>query len=82
MRVTLAAVRDDAETAAAYVAQVVAGTGTGPTWGQLGAAMGWPAEDVPAIICTLAKHGWLATGRRPARPLRPGPALAECRKTA
>lgn len=72
MRVSLAAVRDDAETAAAYVAQVVAGTGTGPTWGQLGSAMGWPAGDVPAIICTLARQGWLRTGRGP-RSLRPGP---------
>jgi hypothetical protein len=80
-RLIWAGVRD-AEAAAAWVGQVVDATGTGPTWSELAAAMGWPSDRaiIKAIICTLAKRGWLTTGRR-SRSLRPGP-LAASREIA
>jgi hypothetical protein len=73
-RAVEAAVRGDAQAAAAYTAQVVAGTGRGPTWNELADAVGWPAgkEIRRVIICILATQGWLRTGQEP-RSLRPGP---------
>ena len=70
---TVAAGARDGEAAARYVHHVVAGTGDGPTWDELGTAMGWPdGRARPLIIYALARSGWLATGAA-RRSLRPGP---------
>jgi hypothetical protein len=77
-RIIAAVCRDGGETAARYVAAVVAGTGTGPTWNELCDAMGWDTRKQirSAIITALAKDGWLATGQR-SRSLRPGRRLRD-----
>lgn len=65
----------DGERTAAYVAQVVADTGSGPCWAELASAMEWPRQPWGlrnAIIRVLARDGWLATGTEP-RSMRPGP---------
>jgi hypothetical protein len=57
--------------AAVYVAGIVRDTGAGPTWRELGRAMGWPGWAVPWVVGQLERDGWLTTG--PAeRALRPG----------
>jgi hypothetical protein len=63
----------DGPRAAAYVADVVGSTGTGPTWGALTRAMGWPWSVANLVIKQLAQAGWLRTGEEPCS-LRPGPA--------
>jgi len=75
-RIVLGVLRDDTETAARWVAGYVAGTGEGPTWAELAAAMGWPddRDTLRSVIFTLVKHGWLQVSPAP-RSLRPGPAL-------
>lgn len=58
--------------AAAYAAEVLERTGTGPTWRELARAQGWPERLASPVITRLAAAGWLATGTAP-RSLRPGP---------
>jgi len=65
------AVRDGAAAAAA-VARIVEDTGTGPTWTELRAAMGWPRRASREIIPKLLQAGWL-TSTTEHRSLRPGP---------
>lgn len=60
--------------AAAWVAGVLAETGTGPTWGELAAAMGWPRPVAGVQIRALIAGGWLTASSRP-RSLRPGPSF-------
>jgi len=62
----------DGASAAAAVARVVDDTGNGPTWLELGAAMGWPRNASRGIIPRLLQAGWL-TNTAEARSLRPGP---------
>jgi hypothetical protein len=65
----------DGERAAAFVAGIVQETGAGPTWAELGDAMGWPAHPLglrTAIITGLRSAGWLRYRQKP-RSLRPGP---------
>lgn len=60
--------------AAAYVAETLERTGTGPTWPELADALGWPARPRNAryaIITKLITAGWLEAGEQP-RSLRPG----------
>jgi hypothetical protein len=68
--------RADGEAAARYTAQVLAGTGAGPTWAELADALGWPADPTLRRLITrdLIGCGWLACTRE-ARSLRPGPSL-------
>jgi hypothetical protein len=63
--------RRDGPRAAQYAAGVIQSTGTGPTWRELGQAMGWPEWSWPAVIGRLERAGYLATGSEP-RSLRPG----------
>ncbi len=65
----------DGASAAAAVARVVGDTGNGPTWLELGAAMGWPRNASRGIIPRLVQAGWL-TSTAEARSLRPGPGPA------
>ncbi|MDA8040137.1 MAG: hypothetical protein M0Z69_13495 [Actinomycetota bacterium] len=61
------------QVAAGLVAAVVARTGTGPTWAELGAEMGWRRSWQPeAAVRKLVKAGWLSASDEP-RSLRPGP---------
>jgi len=62
----------DGAAAAAAVARIVADTGTGPTWTELRAAMGWPRSTAREIIPKLLQAGWL-TSTTAHRSLRPGP---------
>lgn len=69
-------VEADGVRAAAFVATVRRDTGTGPTWRELGSAMGWPGKPYglgAAIVHGLARCGWLRFGGEE-RSLRPGPA--------
>ncbi len=62
--------------AATFVADVLHDTGRGPTWRELGAAMGWPDKPCglgAAVIRGLARSSWLSFTSEP-RSLRPGPA--------
>jgi hypothetical protein len=61
----------DSLRAAVYVAGIVRDTGTGPTWRELGRAMGWPGWAAPWVIGLLERAGWLTTGAAE-RTLRPG----------
>lgn len=68
-------VRQDGQAAARYVADVVAATGSGPTWNELATALGWPLDPRRAtahIVNQLTAAGWLETGTG-TRSLRPGP---------
>jgi hypothetical protein len=58
-----------------WVAGVRAATGTGPTWRELTAAMGWPhARPLRELIMgACADAGYLIFERRVERSLRPGP---------
>jgi hypothetical protein len=58
--------------AAAWVAQVLAQSDDGPTWGELAAAMGWPRPVAGVQIRALITSRWLTGSSRP-RSLRPGP---------
>ncbi len=69
--VAVIAARDGAAAAAA-VARIVADTGTGPTWTELRAAMGWPRNTAREITPKLLQAGWL-TSTTAHRSLRPGP---------
>ncbi len=69
--VAVIAARDGAAAAAA-VARIVADTGTGPTWTELRAAMGWPRNTAREITPKLVQAGWL-TSTTAHRSLRPGP---------
>lgn len=62
--------------AAVVVAERWRTAGAGPTWWELGDAMGWPRRKLEreALIRALERAGWLATGTKP-RSLRPGPRL-------
>jgi len=62
----------DGAAAAVAVARVVADTGTGPTWTELRAAMGWPRRASRGSIPKLLQAGWL-TSTTEHRSLRPGP---------
>jgi hypothetical protein len=64
----------DAAQAATLVADRWQAHGHGPTWHELGRAMGWPYEAVAATICALATAGWLVVGTEP-RSLQPGPQM-------
>jgi hypothetical protein len=68
----------DGPRAAAHVAQVVRATAEGPTWWELGDAMGWPRNKFVRefVIRGLAAAGWLRVGPEP-RSLRPGPKAME-----
>jgi len=69
------AAAEDGPQASEYVAAVLAETGTGPTWRELGAALGWPRrphDTIYVIITRLAAAGWLDQGDKTARSLRPG----------
>lgn len=61
--------------AGAWVAQVRTDTGTGPTWAELGAAMGWTRPVAEQQIRALSASRWLTTTTNQARSLRPGPAF-------
>ena len=61
----------DGASAAAAVARIVDDTGNGPTWLELGAAMGWPRNASRGIIPRLLQTGWL-TSTAEVRSLRPG----------
>ena len=63
----------DGPRAAAWVAQVLAETGTGPTWWELAVAMDWPTPVRTRQIRALLAHHWLVATSQP-RSLRPGPA--------
>ncbi len=69
--VAVIAARDGAAAAVA-VARIVEDTGTGPTWTELRAAMGWPRRASREIIPKLLQAGWL-TSTTEHRSLRPGP---------
>jgi len=62
----------DGAAAAVTVARVVEDTGTGPTWTELRAAMGWRRSASRGIIPELVQAGWLASTTEH-RSLRPGP---------
>ncbi len=62
----------DGAAAAVAVARIVEDTGTGPTWTELRAAMGWPRGAAREIIPKLLQAGWL-TSTTEHRSLRPGP---------
>jgi len=62
----------DGAAAAVAVARIVEGTGTGPTWTELRAVMGWPRSASRGIIPKLIQAGWL-TSTTAHRSLRPGP---------
>jgi len=62
----------DGAAAEVAVARVVEDTGTGPTWTELRAAMGWPRNASREIIPKLLQAGWLASTTEH-RSLRPGP---------
>jgi len=62
----------DGASAAAVVARIVDDTGDGPTWLELGAAMGWPRNASRGIIPRLLQTGWL-TSTAEVRSLRPEP---------
>jgi hypothetical protein len=55
----------DAERAAAYVAGVWARTGAGPTWTELGDALGWSPALRARIIRMLAREGVLSYSAEP-----------------
>lgn len=59
------AVQRDADRATAYVAGVWERTGTGPTWTELGEALGWPPALRERIIRTLAREGVLTYSTEP-----------------
>ncbi|MFJ9314216.1 hypothetical protein ACIRN4_08510 [Pimelobacter simplex] len=59
------AVERDAARAAAYVAGVWERTGAGPTWTELGDALGWPPALRERIIRTLAREGVLTYSAEP-----------------
>jgi hypothetical protein len=67
------AVAMDGPRAAAMVAEIVARTGAGPTWRELGEEMGWPRHygTRNRIMRELAQAGWLAFTDQE-RSLRPG----------
>ncbi len=75
-----AIVAADGPRAAALVAEVWQATGAGPTWGELGRALGWRFKgaehrrnrDRDRAVRGLAAAGWLIVGDAP-RSLRPGP---------
>ncbi len=69
--VAVIAARDGAAAAVA-VARIVDDTGTGPTWTELRAAIGWPRRASREIIPKLLQAGWL-TSTTEHRSLRPGP---------
>ena len=72
-------VEADGERAAGCVAKVVAETGEGPLWSELGNAMGWPTHPLGLrgeVIHQLARAGWVRFKREP-RTLRPGPRARE-----
>ena len=60
-----AAVDRDAERAKAYVAGVWERTGAGPTWTELGDALGWAPALRERIIRTLAREGVLSYSPEP-----------------
>ncbi len=62
----------DGVAAAVAVARIVEDTGTGPTWTELRAAMGWSRRASREIIPKLLQAGWL-TSTTEHRSLRPGP---------
>jgi len=62
----------DGAAAAVAVARIVEDTGTGPTWTELGAAMGWPRSAACEVIPRLLQARWL-TSTTEHRSLRPGP---------
>jgi hypothetical protein len=77
-------VENDAVRAAAHVAQVVNGTGAGPTWRELQSAMDWPGRPYglyEVIITGIARGGWLEFTIKP-RSLRPGHAARELTRGA
>ncbi len=62
----------DGAAAAVAVARIVDDTGTGPTWTELRAAIGWRRSASRGIIPKLIQAGWL-TSTTEHRSLRPGP---------
>lgn len=63
----------DGVLAAKHVAQTVEATGAGPTWAELGKAMGWRRGENVHAIRLLARDGWLRYRDGVYRSLRPGP---------
>lgn len=61
----------DGPRAQEWTAQIVAQTGTGPTWSELSTAMGWPRQLRKPVIAALITTGWITTGETP-RSMRPG----------
>ncbi|MBB3724593.1 hypothetical protein [Nonomuraea dietziae] len=53
------------------MADVVANTGEGSTWAEVGHAFGWTISQWRAAINALAHQGWLRFAPAP-RSLRPG----------
>jgi hypothetical protein len=62
----------DGAAAAVAVARIVDDTGTGPTWTELRATLGWPRGASREVIPKLLQAGWL-TSTTEHRSLRPGP---------
>jgi hypothetical protein len=75
VRAAVAAIAEhDGPKAAAYVADMLARDGTGPTWRELADAMDWPRipYEIRFVAVTRLVHaGWLETGEAE-RSLRPG----------
>ncbi|QSR24110.1 hypothetical protein CFH99_00530 [Nocardioides aromaticivorans] len=59
------AVCRDAQRAREYVAGVWERTGAGPTWAELGDAMGWPPALLERIIRSLTREGALSYSPEP-----------------
>lgn len=57
---------------ARFVADMVADTGNGPTWAEVGQAFDWTTSQSRTAIHALARQGWLRFTMTP-RSLRPGP---------
>ena len=66
----------DGPRAATLVAGHWQAHGRGPTWRELGRAIGWPQREVALTVRALAKAGWLTVGDEP-RSLRPGPQVRQ-----
>jgi len=66
-----AVAKRDGPAAAAAVAVIVRDTGTGPSWAELGTAMGWPPNTHRGVIPRLTRASWL-THTSETRSLRPG----------
>jgi hypothetical protein len=67
--------------AARVVAEHLAAKGAGPTWRELGRAMGWSYRQGQEAIYQLGRAGWLQFTRQP-RSLRPGPLHQQGRRPA